>query len=253
MTTNTLSRRQRKMLRKDNLLVKENIVNIDKPKKHGITLHSVIPKTVNQELAFEAFHNGQHLLLHGMAGTGKTFISLYLSLTEMFSNYSEYDSVTIIRSAVPTRTTGFLPGKETEKNSIYEQPYKALCSEIFDRGDAYDILKHRGNINFITTSYIRGSTLRDTIIIVDECQNLNYHELDSVITRVGENCRVIFCGDFRQTDFTTDREKKGIVKFTKIIKKICGFEHIEFEENDILRSGIVKDYIIEREKLNFQT
>jgi len=244
-----LSRKQKRQLRKENLLGKENIVSVHEKKKYGITLNSVIPKTLNQEIAFSNFEDEKHLLLHGMAGTGKTFISLYLAFREIFTNYSEYDSVTIIRSAVPTRDIGFLPGKESEKTEVFEQPYKAICEEMFGRGDAYQILKTRDNLRFVTTSYVRGMTFRDSVIIIDECQNLSFHELDSIVTRIGNNCRVIFCGDFRQSDLKSREEKNGLHNFMQIIKRLDNFKFIEFDEEDILRSDIVRDYIIAREQL----
>jgi len=154
-----------------------------------------------------------------------------------------------VRSAVPSRSVGFLPGKEQEKNQIFEQPYQALCTELFDRGDAYQILKTRDNIRFITTSYVRGMTFRDSIIVIDECQNMSFSELDTILTRVGENCRIIFCGDFRQSDLRFEDERSGLHDFMKIIHTLNNFEFVEFTEDDILRSDVVKDYIIAREKL----
>ena len=144
-----------------------------------------------------------------------------------------------MRSAVPTRDIGFLPGNEKEKSAIYEEPYKDICIELFQRGDAYEILKTKGLVNFMTTSFIRGITLRDAVIIVDECQNMSFHELDSIITRVGENCRIIFCGDFRQSDLN----KNGLKDFVRIIKAMDQFDLVDFEIKDIVRSGFVKDYI----------
>ena len=155
----------------------------------------------------------------------------------------------IIRSAVPTRDIGFLPGTEKEKTAIYEQPYKDICVELFQRGDAYDILKSKHLVEFMTTSFIRGITLRDSYIIVDECQNMSFHELDSIITRIGEGCRVIFCGDFRQSDLKAEAEKKGLHTFVKILKVTEYFDLIDFDIKDIVRSGFVKDYITAKEVL----
>ena len=158
----------------------------------GLVLHDIEPLTRNQVLAFESERN---LVLHGVAGTGKTFISCYLAFDDMTKGM--YKQLIIIRSAVPTRDIGFLPGSEKEKASVYEEPYKDIAVELFQRGDSYEILKTKGLLHFMTTSYLRGITLKDAVIIVDECQNMSFHELDSIVTRVGTNCRVIFCGDFR--------------------------------------------------------
>lgn len=200
----------------------------------GLTLSEIEPLTQNQVAAFES---DKHLVLHGVAGTGKTFISCYLAFDDMIK--SSYNKLIIIRSAVPTRDIGFLPGNEKEKSAIYEEPYKDICVELFQRGDAYEILKTKSLVNFMTTSFIRGVTLRDSVIIVDECQNMSFHELDSIITRVGEECRIIFCGDFRQSDLS----KNGLKDFIRIVKAMDQFDLIDFEIKDIVRSGFVKDYI----------
>ena len=150
-----------------------------------------------------------------------------------------YDRLIIIRSAVSTRDIGFLPGTEKEKASVYEEPYKDICIELFGRGDAYEVLKNKNLVHFMTTSYIRGVTLRNAVVIIDECQNMSFHELDSIITRVGENCRIIFCGDFRQADLP----KNGLKDFIRIVKVMDEFDFIDFEIKDIVRSDFVKNYI----------
>lgn len=200
----------------------------------SLSLAEVEPLTKNQVLAFDSENN---LVLHGIAGTGKTFISCYLAFDDMIKGL--YKQLIIIRSAVPTRDIGFLPGTEKEKASVYEDPYKNIAVELFQRGDAYDILKQKSLVHFMTTSYIRGITLKNAVIIIDECQNMSFHELDSIITRVGEDCRVIFCGDFRQADL----QKNGLQDFIRILKAMDCFDLVEFEIKDIVRSGFVRDYI----------
>ena len=204
----------------------------------GLELAEIEPLTRNQLIAFES---SQNLVLHGCAGTGKTFISSYLAFDDMTKNM--YEKLVIIRSAVPTRDIGFLPGTEKEKSSVYEEPYRDISIDLFSRGDAYQILKTKGLVHFMTTSYIRGITLRDAVILIDECQNMTFHELDSIITRVGENCRVIFCGDFKQSDL----KQNGMGEFLEILDSMNRFDFIEFGVEDIVRSGFVKDYIIARE------
>ena len=204
----------------------------------GLELAEIEPLTRNQLIAFES---SQNLVLHGCAGTGKTFISSYLAFDDMTKNM--YEKLVIIRSAVPTRDIGFLPGTEKEKSSVYEEPYRDISIDLFSRGDAYQILKTKGLVHFMTTSYIRGITLRDAVILIDECQNMTFHELDSIITRVGENCRVIFCGDFKQSDL----KQNGMDEFLDILHSMKRFDFIEFGVEDIVRSGFVKDYILARE------
>jgi len=209
------------------------------------------PITHNQEKTYKAYKEGNHLLLHGIAGTGKTFLSLYLALEEVLDPTTVYEDIFIVRSVVSTRDIGFLPGDEQEKVSIYEAPYRSICRELFGIRDAYDSLKQQGNVKFMSTSFIRGITINNAVVIVDECQNLNFHELDSIITRIGKNSKIIFCGDYTQTDLTRENDKRGILNFMKILKSLKEFETIEFLIDDIVRSDFLKSYIIAKYKLGY--
>jgi len=242
-----ITRKQRRLSRQQKSLNGEESA----PLKRQLELKHITPLTETQRIAFEAYDSGKNLVLHGIAGTGKSFISLYLALDEILNCEEEsvYEKVIIIRSVVPTRDVGFLPGSPKQKTEIYEAPYLAICSELFGRGDAYTVLKQRNDIEFISTSFIRGVTLNNCIIIVDEIANMTLHELDSVITRVGKNCRIVFSGDFRQSDFTKESDKGGLHKFIEITKRMKSFEFIDFNENDIVRSSMVKDYIIQKDRL----
>ena len=217
--------------------------------KLNFRLKNIEPLTENQRLTFEKYHDGKNLLLHGIAGTGKSFLSIYLSLQNILSDPSRYKKLIIVRSVVPTRDMGFLPGNNKEKTKVYEAPYQAIFTELFGRGDAYEYLKNKGVVDFISTSFIRGITLNDCIIVVDEIANMTLHELDSVITRVGKNCKIIFCGDFRQSDFTKEHEKNGLTDFMRIIQRMRTFDYVDFTEHDIVRSAMVKEYIIAKDRL----
>jgi len=219
--------------------------------KLNFNLKKIEPLTQNQKLTFDSYNQGKNLLLHGTAGTGKSFISMYLALNQVLSENSLYKKIAIVRSVVPTRDMGFLPGSSKEKAKVYEAPYYAICTELFDRGDAYDYLKNKNIVEFISTSFIRGITLNDTIIVVDEMQNMTGHELDSVITRVGKNCKIVFCGDFKQSDFVRDHDKNGMLQFIKVIERLKSFSFIEFNEKDIVRSSLVRDYIIQKDRVGF--
>jgi predicted ribonuclease YlaK len=213
------------------------------------SLKQITPITPNQVKTFEAFQRNKHLMLHGCAGTGKTFIMIYLAMKAVLSRRVEQSKVVIVRSMLPTRDIGFLPGSQEEKMSVYTEPYYSLFDELFpDVENPYELAKYQDILEFMPTSYIRGITLRDSLIIVDECQNLNFHELDTIITRVGENSRVAFCGDFMQTDLVKQSEQQGIIQFMDIIKNMDSFDMIDFSEEDIVRSGLVKEYIIAKNR-----
>lgn len=241
-----LTKRQRRVLRQQGVLDGENNLSGG----FGIA-KDIHPMTQTQSDAFDAWDDGDHLMLHGIAGTGKTFLALYFSLSEIFSSSSHYNRVYIVRSVVPTRDMGFLPGSQKEKMRVYEGPYVDICSKLFQRADAYDILKQKQTVEFLSTSFLRGSTFDDCIIVVDEVQNMSDQELHTVMTRVGENCRIIFCGDVKQDDLTSERKKElsGLKNFLRIIERMKEFKFIEFHAEDIVRSNIVKSYIIQRDRL----
>ena len=212
------------------------------------------PISDKQSEVVKAYKSGNNLMLSGSAGTGKTFIALSLALEDVLDKNTRYDKVVIIRSIVPTRDIGFLPGDEEEKKEAYTAPYRSIITDICS-GDpeAWTKLTASGELEFMSTSFIRGMTISNAIIVVDEFQNCNGHELDSVITRMGNNCKVIMCGDYYQSDFTKETEKKSVLKFLEIVQQLNKFSCIEFTWQDIVRSSIVRDYIMTKEmlKINF--
>ena len=213
-------------------------------------LVDITPITDNQKRLFDSYDEGKHIIAYGAAGTGKTFITLYNALKDVLSENTPYDKIYIVRSLVATREIGFLPGDHEDKSSYYQIPYKHMVKYMFQMpSDAdfemlYGNLRAQETIKFWSTSFLRGTTLDDAIIIVDEFQNLNFHELDSIITRVGENTKIVFCGDASQTDLTKTNERNGIIDFMKILRAMPSFEMIEFGIDDIVRSGLVKEYLI---------
>jgi predicted ribonuclease YlaK len=219
-------------------------------------LLDIDPLTDNQEKLFSAYDAGKHLVAYGAAGTGKTFITLYNALKDVLDERSPYEKIYIVRSLVATREIGFLPGDHEDKSSLYQIPYKNMVKYMFQMPDdasfemLYGNLKTQGTISFWSTSFIRGTTLDNAIIIVDEFQNLNFHELDSIITRVGENSKIMFCGDATQSDLIKTNEKNGIIDFMRILRIMPSFDVIEFGVEDIVRSGLVKEYIIAKTQLN---
>jgi predicted ribonuclease YlaK len=212
----------------------------------------VEPLTDNQCVMFEEYENDQNLFVYGCAGTGKTFVALYLALRDVLNEDSPYDKVYIVRSLVATREIGFLPGTHEDKSSLYQIPYKNMVKYMFEMPDdasfemLYENLKAQETISFWSTSFLRGSTLDNCIVIVDECQNLNFHELDSIMTRVGKDTKIMFCGDANQTDLQRSNERSGIIDFQKILQNMDEFSLIEFGIEDIVRSGLVKSYLISK-------
>lgn len=212
-------------------------------------LETIKPLTKNQELFFESYRaNTEMLVLHGVAGTGKSFIAVYKALEEVLNRATHYDKLIIIRSAVQTREIGHLPGDLAEKLEQYQLPYKQICQTLFGRRDAYAMLVDQGSVEFASTSFVRGLTFDDAVIIVDECQNMTWEELDTITTRVGDRSRIVFCGDYRQTDLKKTGDKSGLFKFLDVLKLMKSYNRIEFGVEDIVRSSLVKEYILARTK-----
>ena len=213
-------------------------------------LIDIEPLTENQTKLFQSYKEGKQLVAYGAAGTGKTFVALYNALKEVLNEITPYEQIYIVRSLVATREIGFLPGDHDDKAALYQIPYKNMVKYMFqlpsetDFEMLYGNLKQQETVKFWSTSFVRGTTLDNSIIIVDEFQNMNFHELDSIITRVGENSRIVFCGDATQSDLTKTNERNGISDFMDILRKMPSFDIIEFGIEDIVRSGLVKEYLV---------
>lgn len=242
-----LSKRERRKQRQDGIIDLEGNFN----RKNFTLRRDIAPLTPQQDMAFDAWNDGYNLMLHGIAGTGKTFLALYFAIKDVWDRSTPYKKVYVIRSTVPSRDQGFLPGTQRQKEAVYELPYHPICREIFNRSDAYELLKQKGMIEFKSTSYLRGATFDDCIIVVDEMQNMAGNELHTIMTRVGQNCKIIFAGDIKQDDLTSERYKEasGIKDFMRVINNMGEFDFIEFYAEDIVRSDLVKSYIIERDRL----
>ena len=218
-------------------------------------LSTIKPVTDSQKIVFDSWKNGLNQFLYGCAGTGKTFISLYLALQDVLRNDTPYDKVIVVRSLIPTREIGFLPGDEEDKAALYQVPYSNMMQFMFEQPNEqafamlYDRLKQQGSFYFLSTSFLRGLTFDNSIIIVDECQNLNFHELDTIITRVGQDSKIVFCGDFGQSDLTKLNERNGLMDFLQILQEMQEFNCTEFDIGDIVRSGFVRSYLIQKTKL----
>ena len=204
--------------------------------KVNIHLPNVKPLTDRQADLFEASGD---IVAHGSAGTGKTYCGMYIGLNDVLRKH-HYDSLVIVRSAVETRKIGFLPGTDKEKTEVYKTPYIEICTELFDDVNAFQKLEMSGKIRYITTSFIRGTNLRNSFILVDEYQNMTFHELDSVITRVHGDCRVAWCGDTYQADLGA---QSGVKEFNKILQKMDDTTFVDFTLEDVVRGPKVKNYL----------
>ena len=233
-------------------LLKNGHANREGPARKKWTTHdlaNIKPLTPTQEEMFHAFFNNQHICAYGSAGTGKTFLALYLALTTILRRPQEQSKIIIVRSVVPTREVGHLPGTLEEKLIPYEIPYRDILNELVGRYSTYDDMKNAGLIEFMTTSFIRGLTWEDAIVIVDEGQNMSFHEINSIMTRLGDNSRVIFTGDLRQSDLTRKYDSSGMDRFLKVTRDMKEFDQIRFTLHDIVRSDFVKSWITATENL----
>lgn len=218
-----------------------------KRKNSGLDLQHIQPQTPTQESAFNAFASGKNLLMTGPAGVGKTIIAMYLALGAVMRRQAS--KLVIIRSVVPSRDIGFMPGGLKDKVALYETPYIDTCALLYGRDDAYDCLRSCRQLEFITTSFVRGTTIRDAIVFLDEGENLSFHECDTVITRVGENSRIIVCGDVNQSDLTRSDERQGFQDFSQILHDMNTFYTVEFSIEDVQRSDIVREYLEARRRV----
>jgi phosphate starvation-inducible PhoH-like protein/PhoH-like ATPase len=218
-------------------------------------LNEIKPITETQKEVFAQYKAGQNLFLYGVAGTGKTFIALYNALKDVLDPKSPRERVYIVRSLAPIRDIGFIPSDEENKSHLYEVPYQNMVRFMFKQPDdrsfdkLYMNLRGQGTIDFLSTSFLRGITIDNGIIIIDECQNLNFHELDTIMTRIGQDSKFIFTGDMQQTDLTLTSDRNGLLSFLAILEKMKEVECIEFDIPDIVRSGLVKSYLINKIKL----
>lgn len=241
--------KQRRLSRKEKRRVERDQDHLMGILNTKFSMRKIRPITATQSDLFDSYNEGYNLAAIGTAGTGKTMCATYLALNDVLQK-GEYEKVVIIRSAVQTREQGFMPGTQAQKEAVFEAPYNDIVNDLFERKDAYNLMKAKGMIEFKTSSFVRGLTFDNAIIIVDECQSMTYHELDSIITRVGESSKIVFCGDTKQDDLATSKNRAdvtGLHDFLKVLYAIPSFDVVRFGVNDIVRSGLVKEYILAKE------
>jgi phosphate starvation-inducible protein PhoH len=241
---------QRRISRKEKRRVERDLDHMVNILNQKFSMRPIKPITKTQEILFESYKQGYNIAAIGTAGTGKTMCAVYLALNDVLQ-VAQYERVIVIRSAVQTRDQGFMPGSLKEKIAYYETPYIDIVNDLFGRPDAYQILKQKGSLEFMSSSFVRGMTFDNAVIIVDECQSMTYHELDSIITRVGESSKIVFCGDMKQDDLKGSKNRNdvsGLKDFVRVLEKIRSFDVVEFGIQDIVRSGLVKEYIIAKEQ-----
>jgi phosphate starvation-inducible protein PhoH len=246
-----MARQQRRLSRKEKLRQEREQEHMVGILNQRFSMRKISPLTPTQSDLFSSYKEGYNIAAIGTAGTGKTMCAMYLALNDVLQK-GGYEEVIVIRSAVQTREQGFMPGSKQQKEAVFEAPYTDIVNDLFGRGDAYQILKAKGMIRFMTSSFVRGLTFDNAIIIVDECQSMTYHELDTIITRVGESSKIVFCGDTKQDDLIISRNKadvSGLAEFLNVLNNISSFATIQFTPEDIVRSGLVKEYILAKEQL----
>jgi phosphate starvation-inducible protein PhoH and related proteins len=246
-----MAQKQRRLSRKEKRRQQREMDHMVGILNTKFSMRQIKPLTPTQSHMFDSYQQGYNLAAIGTAGTGKTMCATYLALNDVLQK-GEYEKVVIIRSAVQTREQGFMPGSKAQKEEVFEGPYNDITNDLFGRGDAYKILKTKGMLEFMTSSFVRGLTFDNSIIIVDECQSMTYHELDTIITRVGESSKIIFCGDTKQDDLQQSRNRadiSGLYDFVRVLNNIPSFDVVNFTVNDIVRSGLVKEYILAKEQL----
>jgi phosphate starvation-inducible protein PhoH len=241
-----MSARAQRLTKRQQRLTEKGLMKFPTLQQLHFNIKYIKPITENQVKTFQDYEQGDNLFLHGCAGTGKTFISMYLALKEIENCQSTLRKLVLVRTAQSSKDIGFLPGDEKRKLEVYEAPYKAICSELYHRDDAYEILKQKGIIEFHSTSFLRGTTIDDSIILIDEAQNCRYQEIRTVLTRTGEHSRVIICGDTKQDDLTSERYKEasGLSDMMRVFNHMGNITTIQFGVDDIVRSGFVRDFII---------
>lgn len=228
--------------------IQNNVVAIKETgKRKPLTVHdlkSIKPLTEPQRQMIESYFMGNHILAEGSAGSGKSYIALWLALNTILSTDTPQDRIIILRSAVASRNVGFLPGTIEEKMEPFELPYKDIVADLTGRYTCYDEMKKAGRITFMPTSYLRGMTWDNAIVILDELQSCNLHELNSVITRCGKNTRFIAIGDNIQNDLIYNKyDQSGLPTFMRIVERMEEFDIIKFTRNDVVRSGLVRAWI----------
>ena len=242
-----MAKHSRRMSRKEKRRQERDLNHVVNNK---FSMRRIEPITTTQEDLFDSYRNDQNIAAIGTAGTGKTMCAMYLGLLDVLSN-PQYEKLIIVRSAVQTREQGFMPGSRAQKEAVFTVPYSDITNDLFQRGDAWEILKQKRMVEFMTSSFVRGLTFDNSIIVVDECQSMTYHELDSIITRVGESSKIIFCGDTFQDDLAGSRNRNdvsGLTDFLRVVERIPSFDIINFGVDDIVRSGLVKEYILAKER-----
>ena len=222
-------------------------------------LLTINPIGENQQKVFDAWAKEKNLFLTGSAGTGKTFILLHLAFKAVLDKGEPYDKVILVRSLLPSRDIGFLPGTLQEKSDLYQDPYRILTKYLFEQPSEqaheqlYGKLIGQGSLEFYSTSFLRGQTFDRSIIIVDEASNLTFQELDTIMTRVGQDSKIMFAGDMAQSDLRKNNgDQDGYHNFQMILGEMEEFEVVEFGIGDIIRSGLVRSYLIAKTNMRLK-
>lgn len=257
MARKSPARKARKNTTFDDQWLAENLNQTaikDGPRRKKWSLHdlkNIKPISSAQRMLFESYlAHDNHVVANGFPGTGKTYLSFWLGLNSVLSPDEPQDRIIVVRSAVPARDIGFLPGDAKEKMAPFEVAYKDIVHDLIGKSTSYEDMCEAGKIEFMPTSFLRGLTWDNAVVILDEIQNLTWQEIHTVMTRIGKNTRVLVCGDVSQNDLQNKRnEETGIGNFLTVAERMNTFDIVNFTKHDVVRSGFVKDWILAKEDL----
>jgi phosphate starvation-inducible PhoH-like protein len=228
---------------KRNLKVREQAVQKEKFVRSSFP--QLLPKNQNQGVLLDAFQYDQLVVAQGSAGTGKTYLSVWHSAKQLQAK--KIKKVILIRAYQPLagRSIGMLPGSASEKLMPFYQQLIDYFEDFLGKATTEIHLKN-GTIEICSLETIRGRSWDDAIIIIDEAQCLFVPEVQALVTRVGENAQIIFCGD--DTGMQTDVKNgmNGLRYLRKLTEKysISSSSFINFTREDICRSGLTKEFVI---------
>ena len=204
---------------------------------HGVNGRPITARTANQKKLVDAFEKNDLLFALGPAGSGKTYVAIALAV-KAFKN-KEVKKIILSRPAVEAgEKLGFLPGEMKDKLDPYLQPLYDALQDMIPAAKLKELMESNA-IQIAPLAYMRGRTLSDAVIILDEAQNTTTHQIKMFLTRLGLGGKMIITGDMTQIDLPAS-VTSGLVQARKILKDVPGIATIEFDKKDIVRHKLVQ-------------